>query len=341
MGHDQSMSADAAQAHAHAQVPGADLVIDGLSITFDTDDGPLTAVDNVGFTLAPGETVALVGESGCGKTVTALSILGLVPAPGRISDGRILFDGEDLSSLADAALDRLRGDRIAMIFQEPMTALNPVYSVGDQIAEVLVVHRDRSRSDAWSDAVELLARVGMPDADTRAKAYPHQLSGGMRQRAVIAMALACGPDVLIADEPTTALDVTVQAQILDLIMAAQAEMGMAVLFISHDLAVVSEIADRVLVMYAGRIVEEAAADELFATPLHPYTQGLIATVPDPGQRRHRLEAIPGTVPALADLPSGCRFAPRCRLASDRCRNTEPVLETGASGRRVACHEATP
>jgi oligopeptide/dipeptide ABC transporter ATP-binding protein len=321
------------------QEPPGGLAVEALEVTFATDAGPVKAVDGVDFALAAGKTVALVGESGCGKTVTALALLGLVPAPGRVSGGRVLYDGADLASMPEPALDRLRGDRVAMIFQEPMTALNPVYTVGDQIAEVLVVHRGATRRGAWSDAIDLLARVGIPDAEARAAAYPHQLSGGMRQRAVIAMALACRPDVLIADEPTTALDVTVQAQILDLIMAAQGEMGMAVLFISHDLAVVSEVADRVLVMYAGRIVEDAAARDLFADPRHPYTRGLIETVPDPGRRRRRLAAIPGTVPDLGSLPRGCRFVTRCPLATATCREAEPPMETADDGRRVACHEA--
>ena len=317
------------------------LAVSGLEVTFSTDAGTVTAVDGVDFDLTAGETVALVGESGCGKTVTALALLGLVPAPGRISAGQVVYDGSDLASLSETALDSVRGDRIAMIFQEPMTALNPVYTIGDQIAEVLIVHRQASRAAAWSDAITLLAKVGLPDAEARARAYPHQLSGGMRQRAVIAMALACRPDVLIADEPTTALDVTVQAQILDLVMAAQKEMGMAVLFISHDLAVVSEIADRVLVMYAGRIVEEAAAADLFAAPWHPYTRGLIDTVPDPGRRRRRLDAIPGTVPDLASLPPGCRFVTRCPLAMADCHAEDPPLRVGSDGRRVACHVAAP
>ena len=317
------------------------LAVEGLEVTFSTDAGPVRAVDGVAFDLSAGETVALVGESGCGKTVTALALLGLVPAPGRITAGRVLYDGSDLTSLTEKALDRVRGDRIAMIFQEPMTALNPVYTVGDQIAEVLIVHRHASRTGAWSDAIKLLTQVGIPDAEARANSYPHQLSGGMRQRTVIAMALACRPDVLIADEPTTALDVTVQAQILDLMMAAQAELGMAVLFISHDLAVVSEIADRVLVMYAGRIVEEAAAADLFAAPRHPYTRGLIDTVPDPGRSRRRLDAIPGTVPDLASLPQGCRFVTRCALAMEDCHTVDPPLETASDGRRVACHVASP
>jgi peptide/nickel transport system ATP-binding protein len=326
---------------AHQRHTARGLSVKGLEVTFSTDAGSVTAVDEIDFELSPGETVALVGESGCGKTVTALALLGLVPAPGRVSAGQVFYDGSDLTSLSEDALDRLRGDRIAMIFQEPMTALNPVYTVGDQIAEVLIVHRQASRAAAWSGAITLLAKVGLPDAEARARAYPHQLSGGMRQRAVIAMALACRPDVLIADEPTTALDVTVQAQILDLVMAAQKEMGMAVLFISHDLAVVSEIADRVLVMYAGRIVEEATAADLFAAPRHPYTRGLIDTVPDPGRHRRRLEAIPGTVPDLASLPQGCRFVTRCALAVAECHAEDPPLRVGSDGRRVSCHVAAP
>ena len=328
------------QALDNAAVPGR-LAVRGLEVTFATDDGPLTAVDGASFELELGVTLGLVGESGCGKTVTALAVLGLVPAPGRVTNGRVDFGGVDLLSLDEAALDRVRGNRISMIFQEPATALNPVYSVGEQIAEVLAVHRGAARRAAWQGAIAMLERVGIPDPASGARLYPHQMSGGMRQRAMIAMALACAPDILIADEPTTALDVTVQAQILDLIMEMQREMGMAVLFISHDLGVVSEIADRVLVMYAGRIVEQGPAAALFAAPLHPYTRALIETVPDWRRRRDRLASIPGTVPDPRALPPGCRFSPRCRLADDGCRLDEPSLEPVAGERAVACFKALP
>ena len=327
--------------HQAQAAAGPLLRVEGLAITFATDSGPLKAADGVSFTLGRGTTLGLVGESGCGKTVTALALLGLVPAPGRISAGRVVFDGTDLLGLDDRALDRVRGDRISMIFQEPMTALNPVYPIGDQIAEVLTVHRGATRSEAWAGAVRMLERVGIPDPAMRARAYPHQISGGMRQRVMIAMALACRPDVLIADEPTTALDVTVQAQILDLILEAQRDMGMAVLFISHNLAVVSEIADEVLVMYAGRIVERAPAETLFEAPFHPYTRGLIESLPDAARPQARLPAISGTVPDLRALPAGCRFSDRCPLAEDACRAAEPVLELVAENRWLACYRGGP
>jgi oligopeptide/dipeptide ABC transporter ATP-binding protein len=312
------------------------LSVEDLRVVFPTDDGPLRAVDGVGFTLSPGRTLGLVGESGSGKSMTALSLLRLLPSPGRIETGRILFGGNDLLALSETAMDRIRGRHIGMVFQEPMTALNPVYTVGEQIAEVLTAHRGLDRRAAWAGAVEMLTRVRMPEPATRAEAYPHQLSGGQRQRAMIAMALACNPDILIADEPTTALDVTIQAQILDLILEMQSALGMAVLFISHNLAVVSEVADEVAVMYAGRIVEQAPAEALFANPLHPYTQGLIETLPRTEDRRGRLPAIPGSVPDLRNLPTGCRFSDRCPLADETCRRTDPALVTLADGRRVAC-----
>ena len=321
------------------------LSVSGLEVTFATDGGPLKAADGVSFHLAPGRTLGLVGESGCGKTVTALALLGLVPPPGRITGGTIGFDGKDLATLDEAALDAVRGDRISMVFQEPMTSLNPVFTVGEQIAESLRVHRGQGRTEAARAAVHMLARVGIPDAAARAGSYPHQLSGGMRQRAMIAMALACRPAVLIADEPTTALDVTIQAQILDLILDLQDDMGMAVLFISHNLGVVSEVADDVAVMYAGGIVEEAPAADLFAAPLHPYTIGLIETLPRGGhrggRRQDRLPAIPGMVPDLRHLPGGCPFAPRCPHAEEACRAARPPLEEKRPGRRTACFKVAP
>ncbi len=317
------------------------LSVEGLEVTFATEDGPLKAVDGISFYLERGRTLGLVGESGCGKTVTALSILGLVPPPGRIAGGAIGFDGRDLLDLDEKALDAVRGDRISMIFQEPMTSLNPVLAVGEQIAETLRIHRRQGRAEAAASAVALLARAGIPDPAARAESYPHHLSGGMRQRAMIAMALACRPDVVIADEPTTALDVTIQAQILDLMLELQRGMGMAVLFISHNLAVVSEVADEIAVMYAGRIVERAPAGDLFAAPLHPYTIGLIETLPRAGRRRKRLPAIPGTVPDLRNLPPGCAFSTRCAHADDACRAACPALEEVRPGRWAACFKGTP
>jgi oligopeptide/dipeptide ABC transporter ATP-binding protein len=256
--------------------------------------------------------------------------LGLVPAPGHITGGRILYGGDDLLSITEPQLAALRGKRIGMIFQEPMTALNPVFSVGAQVAEALWLHEPVSKADAHIQAVQMLERVGIADAAVRADSYPHQLSGGMRQRVMIAMALICKPDILIADEPTTALDVTVQAQILDLVLEMQAELGLAVLFISHDLGVVSEIADDVMVMYAGRVVEQAPATQLFTKPNHPYTQGLIATLPQSYQKDERIPAIPGQVPDLRELTQGCAFAPRCPIAEDRCRSETPPLVGGTA-----------
>ena len=306
------------------------LQVEDLRVAFATDGGDLAAVDGVSFALQAGRTLGLVGESGCGKSVTALSLLGLVPPPGHITGGRISYGGDDLLELTEPELTALRGKRIGMIFQEPMTALNPVFSVGAQVAEALWLHEPMSKADAHSQAVQMLEQVGIADAAARADSYPHQLSGGMRQRVMIAMALICKPDILIADEPTTALDVTVQAQILDLIMEMQAELGLAVLFISHDLGVVSEIADEVMVMYAGRVVEQASATELFTAPNHPYTQGLIATLPQSHTKNERLPAIPGQVPDLRNLPGGCAFAPRCPIAEDRCRVETPPLVDGTA-----------
>jgi len=317
-------------------VPPPPLVeVRGLRVAFATDRGEVTAVDDVGYTLAAARTLGVVGESGCGKSVAALALMRLVPPPGRIVAGEIVFEGERLEQIGEAALRGIRGARMSMIFQEPMTALNPVYTVGEQVAETLRLHGTASRKQAWNRAVEMLDRVGIPAPVRRARDYPHQLSGGMRQRAMIAMALACRPALLIADEPTTALDVTIQAQILDLMLDIQAQMGMAIHFISHNLGVVSEVADEVMVMYAGRIVETAPAAALFAQPLHPYTQGLMAAVPQLGRRR-ALQTIPGTVPGPHDRPSGCRFSNRCALAGPECREAEPGLEEKGSGRRVAC-----
>ena len=310
-----------------------------LSVAFPSDAGEVRAVDRISYRLAPRRTLGVVGESGCGKTVAALAMLRLVPAPGRITGGSIVFQGRELLDASEKEMEDIRGSRIAMIFQEPMTALNPVYSVGDQIAEVLVVHRGARPREAWAEAVELLARVGIPAPEARAADYPHSLSGGMRQRVLIAMALACRPELLIADEPTTALDVTVQAQIIELLLGLQDAMGMAIQFISHNFGVISEIADDVIVMYAGRIVERAPAAELFGAPLHPYTQGLLKTVPRLGRRQRRLPAIPGAVPAPGARPSGCSFRDRCPWVVARCAEAEPALETLGPDHQAACFVA--
>ena len=313
------------------------LQLDGLVTVFDTLDGTVRAVDGVSFTIGKGETVALVGESGCGKSVTALSILRLVQAPaGRIESGRVLLEGTDLVTLPEEELRKVRGARIAMIFQEPMTSLNPVLTVGFQIAEAVQLHRRVSRAEAWTEAVRMLELVEIPDPATRARSYPHQLSGGMRQRVMIAMALSCDPELLIADEPTTALDVTIQAQILELLDNLRARLGMALLLITHDLGVVAERAERVLVMYAGRVVEEGPVAEVFTSPKHPYTRGLLRSVPRLGRPHARLEAIPGQVPRLTELPSGCRFRDRCDRALQACATLDPPLEEFAIARRAAC-----
>ncbi|MCH8097441.1 MAG: ABC transporter ATP-binding protein [Proteobacteria bacterium] len=315
------------------------LEVRGLEVTFETSGGTLRAVDGVSYDIAPGRTLGVVGESGGGKSMTALAILRLVPEQGRITAGRVALDGVDLTGLSEAGMEAVRGDRIAMIFQEPMTSLNPVLTIGEQIAEVYLIHRKATRKEALGEAVELLAKVRIPDPAARAMDYPHRLSGGMRQRAMIAMALACRPALLIADEPTTALDVTIQAQILELMLEIQDEMGMAIQFISHNLGVISEVADEVAVMYAGRIVERASTRAIFDQPLHPYTKGLIETVPVIGKRQRRLPAIPGAVPDLMHLPSGCRFSDRCALADKACREAEPELTDWGGGHFAACFKA--
>ena len=311
------------------------LEVAGLEVAFDLPDGPRRVVAGVAYSIPPGRTLGVVGESGCGKSMTALALMGLVPQPGRVS-GSIRFEGRELVSQGRAAWRAMRGDRMAMVFQEPMTALNPVMPVGRQIAEALVLHEDIGWRAAGERAVELLSQVGIPAARERAGAYPHQLSGGQRQRAMIAMALACRPALLVADEPTTALDVTIQAQILDLMLALQEETGTAIQFISHNLAVVSEVSHEVVVMYAGRIVERGPADALFAQPLHPYTIGLIATLPDAGHRVDHLPVIPGGVPDMGRAEPGCRFAPRCPRGDAGCRAAEPALEEHAPGQWAAC-----
>lgn len=314
------------------------LAVHDLRVSFNTDAGVARAVDGVSFTVSAGETVGLVGESGSGKSLTALSMLRLVPAGGKLApDSRVEFDGTDVLALSEPALRTLRGRRLAMVFQEPMTALNPVLTVGDQVAEVVRVHTQKSRADAWQMAVDALTRVGIPDPAERAKQYPHELSGGMRQRVMIAMALVLEPALLIADEPTTALDVTIQAQILELLREMSARMGMAVLLITHDLGVVAEMASRVLVMYAGEIVEEAPVEMLFAAPAHPYTEGLLAAVPTLDITRDRLQTIPGTVPAPTHWPAGCRFRDRCPHAWDRCAIDAPALLQVSPAHRARCH----
>ena len=298
------------------------------------------AVDGVSFDVMPHETVGLVGESGCGKSVTSLSILRLIERPGRIEPGsRIEFEGRDLLTLDDRAIRDIRGNRISMIFQEPMTSLNPVFTVGDQVAEVARVHSGTSRREAWDRAVDMLQQVGVPAPAERAREYPHQLSGGLRQRAMIAMALMMHPALLIADEPTTALDVTIQAQILELLAELQDRVGMSILLITHDLGVIAESASRVLVMYAGQIVEQAPVRTLFAAAHHPYTEGLLSAMPRMGARRERLTVIPGTVPSPTEWPSGCRFHDRCAYAWDRCRVEAPPLYQIGSGHVSRCHLA--
>jgi peptide/nickel transport system ATP-binding protein len=315
------------------------LEIRGLETDFATDDGTVRAVDGVDLTIDRGETLGIVGESGCGKTVTALSALKLIAMPpGRIAGGQILWLGRDLVPLGPAAMRRIRGKEIGIVFQEPMTSLNPVFSVGEQIAEAVREHEGLGRRAAFDRAVDMLALVHIPNPARRARDYPHQFSGGMRQRVMIAMALSCNPQLLIADEPTTALDVTIQAQILDLLGEMKARFGTAIMLITHAMGVVAETAQRVVVMYAGRVVEEAPVEELFARPRHPYTQGLIRSIPrlDKAGAKTRLQAIPGTVPSLAELPPGCRFAPRCGFAMPVCIRAVPPLREVAPGHKVAC-----
>src|SRR5579872_1308977 len=316
------------------------LEIRGLKTHFKTDDGMVRAVDGVDLTIHRGETLSVVGESGCGKTVTAMTVLKLIAMPpGEIVEGSVLWKGRDLVPLGAGEMQRIRSKEIAIVFQEPMTSLNPVYTVGDQIAEVLRAHQDMSRREAIDRAIEMLRLVHVPAPERRVNDYPHQLSGGMRQRVMIAMALACSPELLIADEPTTALDVTIQAQILDLLIEMKSRLGMAILLITHAMGVVAETAERVAVMYAGRVVEEAPVEELFANPLHPYTQGLIRSIPRLDRssgKRKRLDAIAGTVPSLIDPPLGCRFAPRCSFARNSCTAAVPELRTVGKGHKVAC-----
>jgi len=318
-----------------------ELEIQNLTVSFSTTKGKLIAVNGISFHLNPGETLALVGESGCGKTVSALSILRLLPEPpAEILSGKIIFDGQDLLSLRAKVLQDLRGHSISMIFQDPMTSLNPVLTVGEQIAETLLRHTAMNRREALQKSADLLSRVELPSPKEKLQYYPHQLSGGMRQRVMIAMALACAPRVLIADEPTTALDVLIQAQILELLGNLKKETGMSILIITHDLGVVAEIAQRVLVMYAGEIVESGPAKALLKSPFHPYTKGLIASIPKLGTKKRpgaRLEEIPGNVPSLDQRPSGCPFYPRCSWAMEICKTQNPQLRMIEAQRQVSCH----
>ncbi len=316
------------------------LSIQGLRTVFRTDNGDIAAVDGVDLAVSRGKTLGIVGESGCGKSVLSLSIMRLVPPPSRVADGKILFDGVNLLDLPMPEMRAIRGRRIGMIFQEPMTSLNPVFTVGDQIAEAIRAHdRTASGTELRKRAIAALDRVRIPAAARRLDEYPHQMSGGMRQRVMIAMALACQPDLLIADEPTTALDVTVQAQILDLLRDLQAQSGMAIVLITHDLGVVAEMADQVAVMYAGRVVEYAPCPSLFDDPQHPYTLGLLGSIPKIDETADRLLAIEGTVPPPFDLPSGCRFHPRCVFAEPECTRHDPPLRFLGEDHRVACLRA--
>ncbi|MFJ5764771.1 ABC transporter ATP-binding protein [Lysinibacillus sp. NPDC093210] len=313
------------------------LEVKNLQTYFYSSEGVAKAVDGVSFTLHKGETLGIVGESGCGKSMTSLSLLRLVPSPpGKIINGEILLNNTDLLKISEEELRKIRGNKISMIFQEPMTSLNPVLTVGEQIAETIRLHQGLSRKEAWQQAVEMIRLVGIPAPEKRAKQEPYQLSGGMRQRIMIAMALACTPDVLIADEPTTALDVTIQAQIIDIIRNLQQQLGMSIIFITHDLGVVSEICDKIAVMYAGQVVEEGSTDSLFAKPLHPYTNGLIQSLPKLYEDQEELSTIHGTVPSPYHYPNGCRYAERCPFATELCRAQQPELITVESDKKVRC-----
>lgn len=316
------------------------LEVKNLKTYFYTEDGVVKAVDGVDFHVFPGEVLGLVGESGCGKSVTSFSIMRLIGVPGKIVEGEILFEGKDLVKATEAEMMQIRGNRISMIFQQPQSALNPVFRAGNQISEVLNIHQDFGKEAGQKRAVEMLKMVGIPEPERRAESFPHELSGGMAQRVMIAMALACVPDLLIADEPTTALDVTIQAQILDLMRNLRTQIGSAVILITHDLGVIAEMADRVAVMYAGEIVEESPVTNLFDAPYHPYTIGLIGSIPVLGVVRDELDVIPGSVPNLVNLPPGCRFAPRCQARLDHnlsvCTENRPPLVEIAGGHKVRC-----
>jgi oligopeptide/dipeptide ABC transporter ATP-binding protein len=322
------------------------LEVKELQTSFFTERGEVKAVDHVNFDLYKGKTVGIVGESGCGKSVTSLSIMRLIPnPPGKIVGGEITYKGTNLLNYSMDQMRKIRGNEISMIFQEPMTSLNPVFTIGNQLVEAIRLHQDLSKSEATQKAIEMLRLVGIPAPDKRIKDYPHQLSGGMRQRVMIAMALSCNPQILIADEPTTALDVTIQAQILDLLRSLQEKVGMAIMLITHDLGVVAEMAHEVIVMYAGTVVERAPVRELFASPKHPYTQGLLNSIPVLGKdptgkvKKSRLEPIPGIVPSLLDLPPGCRFQERCKYVTAECKGVEPELRQIGPERQVRCVHA--
>ncbi len=309
-----------------------------LRTYFDTENGTVKAVDGVNLTIRPGETLGIVGESGCGKSVTAYSIMRLIPdPPGRIAGGQILFEGQDIASLSEAEMRKIRGNRISMIFQEPMTSLNPVYTVGDQIAETIILHQKKTPEEAREITLDMLRQVGIPAPEKRIDTYPHEMSGGMKQRVMIAMALVCRPALLIADEPTTALDVTIQAQILDILRKLQKEIGMSIWFITHDLGVVAEMAHQVAVMYASKVVEHTDVRTLYKKPRHPYTKGLFESLPQTSVgKQKRLKTIAGTVPNPLDFPSGCKFHPRCAHAIEECSKVEPVLVEVEPGHTVAC-----
>ena len=311
--------------------------VKNLKTYFHTEDGVVPSVDGVSLHIGRGETLGVVGESGCGKSVTSLSIMRLIPIPpGQIAGGEIIFEGQDLLKKSEAEMRKIRGNDISMIFQEPMTSLNPVYTCGDQIAEAIELHQGLNKKEAMAKAVEMLRLVGIPSPERRVHEYPHQLSGGMRQRVMIAMALSCNPKLLIADEPTTALDVTIQAQILELMKKLKRELGMAIMLITHDLGVIAEMAERVIVMYAGKVVEEADVTSLFRKPLHPYTEGLLRSIPRLDDGKERLHVIEGVVPNPLRMPAGCRFNPRCPYAKEICRAKEPPLAEAGPGRQVAC-----
>ncbi|HLB25794.1 MAG TPA: ABC transporter ATP-binding protein [Nitrospirota bacterium] len=316
------------------------LSIKDLRTQFRTREGSFLAVDGISFDVFPGEILGLVGESGCGKSVTALSILRILPdPPGKVAGGEIFFEGRDLLKVPEPEMRKVRGGRIGMVFQEPMTSLNPVFTVGDQVAEALIVHKAMKRDASLRKTAELFDLVGLPEPARLLGQYPHQLSGGMRQRVMIAMAISCGPSLLIADEPTTALDVTIQAQILELINDIRKKLGMAVVLITHDLGIIAQMADRVSVMYAGRIVEQAKTDDIFYDPLHPYTEGLLASIPKPGEKLRRLKAIPGMVPKITELPPGCKFLPRCPYAKPEYGEAEPELKEVKPGHWARCYRA--
>ncbi|MEN0664418.1 ABC transporter ATP-binding protein [Caldifermentibacillus hisashii] len=312
------------------------LQVENLKVEFRTAKGPVTAVRSISFHVDKGETLCIVGESGCGKSITSLSIMGLLPQNGNIVEGSIKLENDKLVGLTDEQLQSYRGNKISMIFQEPMTALNPVFTIGYQLQEPLLIHKKISKKEAKQASIELLRKVGIPNPEEKINQYPHQLSGGMRQRVMIAMALACEPLLLIADEPTTALDVTIQAQILDLIEELKEQMGMGVIFVTHDMGVVAEIADRVMVMYAGEVVEMSDAQTIFANPKHPYTQGLLAAVPDVEADAHELNVIPGSMPNLDEKIEGCRFHPRCPFATDICRQKNPPTFKISENQEVKC-----